>query len=509
MLTDDTKGGITMKKMLFLLTALLMLCTGAALAYDYTAFGAENTPESIRDFITQSRWSDWEITGWTNTDTNVRNAVEGFVAVKKGSSNTLLAFTHDKDWKYAWYNSSALPQVEEPIILGRSGDGGEVGKLVSCYVVDGEVEEAHCTWVQNSSGRWMLEQILLYYTPNLMFIDAKDGMLHMYNTGWTEKDIEANIYGEYQRDLRYFDFNAFPKTIADAREKLSNPPKIPGGTLSAEKIKFSSGKKYEVYQGPGEEYKRAANGKANVSTNDWIQVFGEENGYIMIQYDISSDRYRIGWITADALPFGTEVDEISYQPIQGYLTVAATLTDDPLNSETTVTSLAQGTPVQWLATMGDWAYVETTSGDLQRGFVPWQAVKVASYTSSAVRSDVMESMSGYWAYTAGGSMFYDSVMLYKDGSFAAWLGYQAMEDTYELIRGQWSVTDYNAASNLYWNDPPYEITFTDSNGKQTIKGLTYAEDSFSLTNDEGSGGYERREPPVDDPNIESDEYQNG
>lgn len=268
---------------------------------------------------------------------------------------------------------------------------------------------------------------------------------------------KTNVYGVVVNRFDQFSLSSFPTTISEARTALTNPPKIPDGTLSAQKIKFTSGKKYEVYQGPGKEYGRAANGKASVSTNDWIQVFGEENGFIMIQYDISKDQYRIGWISAKALPKKAEVDALSFQPVQGYLNQATALTDDPLNSQKAVTTLEQGTEVQWLATMGDWAYIETVSGTLLRGFVPIDSIEVPQ--NSAVRYDVMESLAGYWVGVAGGEMFYDSVMLYPDGTYAGWMGTRAPEDTYEVMYGNWRVTDYDAAMNLYWNDPPYEITF--------------------------------------------------
>ena len=52
---------------------------------------------------------------------------------------------------------------------------------------------------------------------------------------------------------------------------------------------------------------------------------------------------------------------------------------------------------------------------------------------------------------------------------------------------------YNAFSNLYWNDPPYEIVFLPEGYMPNIKGLTLDEEGFSLTNWEGGGGYSRIE----------------
>lgn len=360
--------------MVLLLAAVLALGCAAAYAYTEDAYGAQNTPQEIREYIAGSRWADWAITGWVNPGTYKINSASAFVAVKKGRANDLLAFRFDHEkgrYVYAWHNAAALPQVEEPIELGLYGDAGGQPRFKSCFVVGGEIEEAACFWAQDENGVWNIQNVWVYDMPALMFIDAsRDGVLHMSNVGWVDgKGTDTRIYGEYQRDLRYFSFNAFPRTVKQAREKLSNPPEIPDGTLEAKRVKFASGKKYAVYQGPGEEYGRAANGKASVSTNDWIQVFGEENGYVMIQYDISSDRMRIGWIEASSLPKNADVDELRFAPVRAHTTGQARMTDDPLHSQTEIAVIASGSEVLWLATMGDWAYVEADEGAPLRGFV--------------------------------------------------------------------------------------------------------------------------------------------
>ena len=110
-----------------------------------------------------------------------------------------------------------------------------------------------------------------------------------------------------------------------------------------------------------------------VSTNDWIQVFGEENGFLMIQYDISRERMRIGFIDAQALPNNVDVGELIYEPVVARLKHDAAVTDDPLHSRSAAARLIEGETVMWLATMGEWAYIEEPEG-LVRGFVPVDAL---------------------------------------------------------------------------------------------------------------------------------------
>ena len=371
-----------MKKTWFILLVLLLGVLFAG-TYGYAdgvpTQGVENIPQGVTDYLDGSRWSGWEITGWVNPDGNLSSSACAFAVVKRGSENVLVAFGwKDGEWIYKWYNPTALPQVSAPILLcddWQINDGISGHRFSSYYVINNETMEARCQWVQQKDSSWRLVHMACY--DPLMFYDTSvENALRLYNVGWVKgQETDVWVYGTYQTNLRYFSFSAFPRTVKEAREKLSNPPSIPSGTLSDQKVSFSGGKKYEVYQGPGEEYGRAGNGKASVSTNDWIQVFGRENGWIMIQYDISSDHMRIGWIPEAALPSSAKVSDLQYTPITVQIIQQVNLTDDPLASQTSVAVLPAGSTVTWLASMGEWAYVECTGSQLLRGFVLQEALE--------------------------------------------------------------------------------------------------------------------------------------
>ena len=371
-----------MKKTCFVLLVLLLgvLFTGT---YGYAdgvpTQGVENIPQGVTDYLDGSRWSGWEITGWVNPDGNLSSSACAFAVVKRGRENVLVAFGwKDGKWIYKWYNPTALPQVSAPILLcddWQINDGFSGHRFSSYYIFNNETMEARCKWVQQKDSSWRLVHMACY--DPLMFYDTSvENALRLYNVGWVKgQETDVWVYGTYQTNLRYFSFSAFPRTVEEAREKLSNPPTIPSGTLSAQKVSFSGGKKYEVYQGPGEEYGRAGNGKASVSTNDWIQVFGRENGWIMIQYDISSDHMRIGWIPEAALPSSAKVLDLQYTPVTVRTIEQVDLTDDPLASQASVVVLPADSTVTWLASMGEWAYVECTGSQLLRGFVLQEALE--------------------------------------------------------------------------------------------------------------------------------------
>ena len=66
-----------------------------------------------------------------------------------------------------------------------------------------------------------------------------------------------------------------------------------------------------VYAAPDSKSLRGAKGRARVSTNGWIQVFGSEGDWILVQYDITDTHNRIGYIEKDARPDGTVVPELN------------------------------------------------------------------------------------------------------------------------------------------------------------------------------------------------------
>ena len=186
-------------------------------------------------------------------------------------------------------------------------------------------------------------------------------------------------------------------TPEKAREQLSLPPDIPqsAGEYSLpqpQNIKFTSNKKYAVYSGPGKNYFRGGNGKAAVSTNDWIQVFGRENGWIMLQYDITSDHMRIGWIQESALPKNANVSDMQFSQAKVWTKVSSNLTDDPLFSAAAISTIPANTEVTRLATMGTWTYVEWNATNAQPmcGFV--QSANLTNLSADDVQAIAVRTL---------------------------------------------------------------------------------------------------------------------
>ena len=376
-----------MKRFVSFLLCLILFCTCLPALADGAAIKADWMPHEVKEFFSASSFNGWTI--GESASILVENTVGGtyfFAVVQKDGHNVLYGFEQKNGHFDYWLKTdSAIVQGEgffdlrynsgEVILLNDTKKN--IGEGFSMMFTRADYEEQHDNrlfFSVNKSGQFHLKIACVGYGWEQVLVSS-DSLAYYF-----EGVYEGTAYGTVETNLRYFSYAAFPKTLKEAREKLTNPPAIPTGELTAQKIKFTSGQKFPVYSGPGAEYERAAGGKASVSTNDWIQVFGSEKGYILIQYAISSSQMRFGWIDQSALPKNANVGALSFAYEDAAITANTFLTDDPLNSQTRTRTLTAGqNGVKRLASMGNWAYVEISGqGQPIRGFVPASAVIAVS-----------------------------------------------------------------------------------------------------------------------------------
>lgn len=192
------------------------------------------------------------------------------------------------------------------------------------------------------------------------------------------------VKGQMARRFIQSGLSNIPWTLEEGADTLTLPPDIPAtgryNTLPQPRtVNFTANKQYAVYSGPGALYARGADGKATVNTNDWIQVFGIEDDWAMIQYDINDSHLRIGYISADALPKNVDIRALAFTPRTALVSAPCNLTDDPLNSQTPLARLTANTAVTYLCHMGaDWVYADyaSASGNHYRGFLPARCVSL-------------------------------------------------------------------------------------------------------------------------------------
>lgn len=352
-----------MKRMLLpLLLAALFLLPAFALA------GSVNDPDAIPDEILldalqrgDAIYGQANVAGWRM-----------LVCKNPKGINVLSGYRKNNDGGYTLKIQTALaiPQGEHiGVYEADSASYGTDQPVITLLLTDERgnmlTTVSYCL-AENS--RWLLCEYI--DVPGSAEITIGDGVLTFGQSG--------TAYGTVQRDLRYVDLSALPKTLEDARSKLTAPPELPRESrLTPIPIPFSGGESYPVYSAPDKASLRGANGKAQVSTNDWIQVFGQENGFILIQYAIDKDHMRFGYINAEALP-----KNHAALPLLDFSAQAATLlcdtdvTDDPLASRRVLVSLPAGAQVRYLCDFEDWAYIESSSGDRLRGFVSRNALNL-------------------------------------------------------------------------------------------------------------------------------------
>lgn len=139
----------------------------------------------------------------------------------------------------------------------------------------------------------------------------------------------------------------------------------------------------EVYSGPGNYYYRANQGKATMG-GGLCRLYGVENGWALIGYELSNGLFRFGYIPQSAIPEeGLSIPYLDLINEYGTLITDSFITDDIVIRVTAVQNLPRGTSVTVLGFTNGlvygqstlWAYVEVTGSTyLMRGFVPAAAL---------------------------------------------------------------------------------------------------------------------------------------
>ena len=376
---------------LALLCALLCLTAMTAAAQN-----PGDVPEEVLSCISD-RWPAWTLEDYAQLHALPDGCDYGFALLGRDGQRALIGFrAQDGGTMHCWLRTeTAVPQGKGLAWLGRDWndedwpanlveDGGPRCEgetrdaLLVCFSPDSGEDQVVCyRW---RSGSFRLSG---YLTPGgtpdgePLFARVGEGVIEFYPffSGRTDANV-TTVYGDLQTDIKYASYATFPMSVAHARERLSvAPKKLVAGDFHAQDVKFTGGQKYPVYLGPGDAYARSGNGKGQVSTNGWIQVFGAYDGYILIQYGISAKQLRVGWIEAGALPAGTSVPSLSFTGESQMIMQDCALTDDPFRSRCAITQMKAGTPVTSLADFGEFFYIETTvNGETVWGFVPADAI---------------------------------------------------------------------------------------------------------------------------------------
>ncbi len=375
-----------MKARFFCLLALLLLLLPCASAEDGKLHAS--VPDEVLEHI-----ESWDPGARLLDYRALPGGEYAFALIDHGSLRELLGFREENGRLVNWLDTDrAIPQsnLSARFFYSLPGDeydvlypGGETRTLrsdglnIGVYTTDGESMIEYVSYEYREDGFLLTEYrrgaCVNVIGDELVFFDVGSG-------------YETTVRCYLPRDIRFTDFSALPGLPDEARldpAKIPAEGTVPEGTpfegydpahaLLARNVSFTPEERFFVYAGPGKQYGRAANGKAAVSTNGWIQVFGEYDGWLMIQYAVGDTRWRIGWITKNALPQGVSVPPLNLIADDVYtLSGPWALTDDPLCSRAKLCTLPGDASVSLLAWLGDdWAYVRTRyRGKTWWGFLP-------------------------------------------------------------------------------------------------------------------------------------------
>ncbi len=149
----------------------------------------------------------------------------------------------------------------------------------------------------------------------------------------------------------------------------------------------------KFYTGPGTNYLRANNGKAQYGGGGAARVYGYEGRWLMLGYETKDGLYRIGYFQDTYLQnmsssSGQKPRKLNFEYRSAWLNRKVDITDDPVIMNVPFATLASGTACSYLASYDDrWAYIEVTvpkENRKARGFVPMEAVSFGTHTVTAV-----------------------------------------------------------------------------------------------------------------------------
>lgn len=297
------------------------------------------------------------------------------------------------DMMNTWWGVPQGDWAQVGLTVRKEGVSGENSLWYDPAIHDYEFPDGPAVGVWTSNDETIQERVeyvwedgnyagfkLSHYGDDpLTMVDVLGGDLIFYNIS---SGYEGRMHYLLDRDARAVDFYDLPREMTDVRIMGESEPPLPESIkpdmmskqpfLEKQDVALRPDQ-YTVYMGPGATYDALGtldlqspteSGAAQNSTKragKWVQVFGEYEGWLLIHYAESAERYHFGWITADALVPGQVIKLLRFH----FGDIMSTdphspLTDDPLNSRTplfTPTS-SESVEIEYLAQLGEnYSYV--------------------------------------------------------------------------------------------------------------------------------------------------------
>jgi len=372
-----------MKRKMLLLLCALMACFSFAHAQGSPPGG--QTPSLETAILSDPELSAYELVSYAP----IEGSGFAFASLKSGLQNTLAAYEMKQgQWVRAFVNINALPRgemrfyVEDLSFTERFSIRGELtdsslghqrGHAVSFYWSNGEYHENYFVFERNEHQDWMLAFYANAGQGGMIDIECnKDGRTAVFY--FLEESRQNTRFSfNFRGKMQDFNFAFLPRTPRQARQPNMLPPALPVGWLTAREVPLEGEELIPVYSAPDRKALRGANGKAALSPRGWVQVFGVEGDFALVQYAMLPGEYRIGYIEQKHLPPWYVSDWAAENPLN-FTRVESTLfaaqpTDDPLGTMRALVKTTKDSPVTLLSRFGDFVYFEgRQNGRVYRAF---------------------------------------------------------------------------------------------------------------------------------------------
>ena len=195
--------------------------------------------------------------------------------------------------------------------------------------------------------------------------------------------VAANTSSNERTGRIIFACDTAMQTVTITQEKQASPFNV---VLKAPSWNPSlNDRAVPVYSGPGTNYYRAANGKAECTTRDGFYLWGCVNvngtNWYMITYETAYPMNRTGYIKQGSFNGTLEADALKFASEVARTTRDVGLTDDPFGAQSCLFTLKKGTDVTYLGTYTNngeaWYYIECVYvGKTVRGFIPAETLEL-------------------------------------------------------------------------------------------------------------------------------------
>ena len=252
-------------------------------------------------------------------------------------------------------------------------ENGETGfVLASVIELQSESEKANFPFLAKTTSKKVNCRVeadtgsrrLTYIQQKGTVVSVLDEVIGEDQKPWYRIQLEDGRIG-YARS-EYFE------SENDSRATVESMNGNSAGVFTPVSAELTRNRKAEVYSGPGTGYLRPANGRAVLTTNNSAYIYGQENGMILIQYQVTGKQWRFGFISSEFVEDLKDVPPLSFEGKTASVVKKCNLTDDPLHSKGKLISLKLGQTVTCLAKMEKWVYVDTGTA---RGFISEENLK--------------------------------------------------------------------------------------------------------------------------------------